>query len=163
MLWDTRQPEPTLMRIDPTEVRLLYPRQKVVEIYPIDQRMASLAASPMPRLDVLTRYFAIQPISDPQALWPDVPQNPSHLALRLRPTDPALREHIQEVCVLLDIPSGFVLRAQTIDADGDRTTLAFSNVRTDAGLSDRELELEIPAGVEVTRPLDALNGGGNRP
>src|SRR6478735_3538617 len=48
MVWDTRTPEPTRMRIDPQEIRLYYPRQNTVEVFPMDRQLGSLAASPLP-------------------------------------------------------------------------------------------------------------------
>src|SRR4051812_396232 len=43
MRWDTAKPEPTAMLINEKEVRLLYPNQKTLEVYPLDQRLGSLA------------------------------------------------------------------------------------------------------------------------
>ena len=44
MLWKTVEPEPTQMRIDPKQIQIYYPDQKTVEVYPIEQKLASLAA-----------------------------------------------------------------------------------------------------------------------
>jgi outer membrane lipoprotein-sorting protein len=151
-LWHTTQPEPTVMRIDDKELRLLYPRQKVLEVYPTGQKMASLAASPFPRLDVLKKHFTFEQIPtkdlDPAAKDGDT------LALRMQPTEPDLRKHIDEVRVLLQVSTGFVLKAVTVDSDGDRVVLSFSNIRINGGVPDRELELVVPTGVKVTRPLE---------
>ena len=45
MLWDTRTPEPTMMRVDESEVQILYPHQNTVEIYPLAGQWVA-----MPRL-----------------------------------------------------------------------------------------------------------------
>lgn len=151
-LWTTVQPEPTVMRIDDKQLQLLYPRQKVLEVYPTDQKMASLAASPFPRLDVLKKHFSFERLSvkdvDPSA------KEGESLALRMQPLEPELRKHIDEVHVLLQVATGFVLRATTIDSDGDRVVLSFSNIRINGGVPDRELELTVPPGVKVTHPLE---------
>jgi outer membrane lipoprotein-sorting protein len=72
----------------------------------------------------------------------------------MRPTDPEIKKHVDEVAVVLDVASGFVVRAQTIDPDGDRIVLSFTNPKINTGLKDDELELKLPAGVTVTHPLE---------
>ncbi|HTL29516.1 MAG TPA: outer membrane lipoprotein carrier protein LolA, partial [Tepidisphaeraceae bacterium] len=64
MRWDTKEPVPTVMVIDEKEVKLLYPQQKVLEIYKVDQQLSSLAASPLPRLDVLKQHFMFEKLPD---------------------------------------------------------------------------------------------------
>jgi outer membrane lipoprotein-sorting protein len=155
-LWNTVQPEPTVMRIDDREIRLLYPRQKVLEIYATDQRMGSLAASPFPRLDVLKKHFTFERVPAKE-LEPSA-DDAKHVALRMQPLDAELRKHVDEVRVLLEVATGFVLKAQTTDADGDQIVLTFSNVRINGGVGDRELELSVPPGVKVTRPLEGSSG-----
>ena len=151
-LWTTTHPEPTVMRIDDKEVRLYYPRQKVVEVYRTDERMGSLAASPFPRLAVIKSHFTFERVS-PHDLLPNA--DPSkYIALRMKPTEPELQKHIDEVTVVLEIATGFVARAQTIDSDGDRVVLSFSNIKINSGLKDDDLKLQLPADVEITRPLE---------
>lgn len=154
-LWTTAQPEPTVMRIDNKEIRLLYPKQKVMEIYRTDERMGSLAASPFPRLGVLKEHFTFERVPA-RGIIPGADES-KFLALRMKPAQEELRKHIDEVTVVLGIATGFVQRAQTIDTDGDRVVLTFSNLRINTGLKDKDLEMEVPAGVSVTRPLE---GGG---
>ena len=89
---------------------------------------------------------------------------PSTPELRLKPGTRLVREWqgaIHEVTVLLEIATGFVQRAQTIDTDGDRMVLSFSKLQTNTGLKDRDLEMEVPAGVSVTRPLEAGGASGD--
>jgi outer membrane lipoprotein-sorting protein len=151
-LWTTTQPEPTVMRTDEKQIRLLYPRQKVMEVYTIDQRLGSLAASPFPRLDLLKRHFTFQRVPakdlDPSA------DDTKHVALKMQPISPELRQHVDEVRVLLEVATGFVLKAKTRDADGDQVVLSFTHIRANGGVTDKELELAVPAGVKVTRPLE---------
>ena len=152
-LWTTVAPEPTIMRIDTKEIRLLYPRQKVLEIYRTDERMGALAASPFPRLAVIKEHFTFERVAA-RSLLQDADES-KFLALRMKPTQEELKKHIDEVTVLLEIATGFVQRAQTIDTDGDRMVLTFSKLQTNTGLKDRDLEMEVPAGVSVTRPLES--------
>ncbi|HEY7118758.1 MAG TPA: outer membrane lipoprotein carrier protein LolA [Tepidisphaeraceae bacterium] len=156
-LWNTRQPEPTILRVDEKSIKLLYPRQKVLEVYATDQRMGALAASPFPRLDVLSKHFTFEqiPTKDLGVQTTDG----SHIALRMRPTDAQLKEHIDEVSVLLEVATGYVKKAQTIDPDGDRIVLSFANIRANTGLSDADLALDVPPGVSVTHPLEGDQQG----
>jgi outer membrane lipoprotein-sorting protein len=151
-LWTTTQPEPTVMRTDEKQIRLLYPRQKVLEVYTIDQRLGALAASPFPRLDLLKRHFTFERVPA-KALDPSA-DDTKHVALKMQPISPELRKHVDQVRVLLEIATGFVLKAETTDADGDQVVLSFSNIRANTGVSDKELELAVPAGVKVTHPLE---------
>jgi outer membrane lipoprotein-sorting protein len=145
-LWTTSKPEPTVMRIDGKEVKLLYP----------GQQMSALATSPLPRLDVLRKHFTYEQI--PVGEFVKDSEAADHLALRLRPIDAAIREHVDEVRVLVEIPTGHLVRAETLDPDGDRTVLVFSNMKTNRGLKESDVELRVPAGVVVTRPLEGSGG-----
>ncbi len=155
MRWDTASPEPTIMLIDQKQVELFYPKQKTLEVYPIDQKLASLAASPLPRLDVLKQYFSFReiPVAD---LVKDIPQS-GHLALAMAPIDPALREHVDEVRVLLDANRGIMLRAEMVDPDGDRTVVSFSDIsiRTEPAGS---LRIDLPPDAKVVHPLEMIQG-----
>jgi outer membrane lipoprotein-sorting protein len=151
-LWNTKEPEPTIMRIDDKQVKLFYPKQKAIEVYAIDQKMGALAASPLPQLDTLKKSFSFEKVPAKELL-PEA-DDAKHLALRMRPTDPEIKKHVDEVDVVLDIASGFVLRAQTIDPDGDRIVLSFSNPKINTGIKEDELELKAPSGTTVTHPLE---------
>lgn len=155
MRWDTVKPEPTSLLINEKEAQLFYPQQKIVEIYPIDQRLGSLAASPLPRLEVLQKYFSFAEI--PVSEMDKQVSAERHLALRLTPIEDSLKEHIEQVRVLLDVEHGYIVRAEMLDADGDRTVIAFSNVQASSEPAG-QLQLELPAGVKVSRPLEALDG-----
>jgi outer membrane lipoprotein-sorting protein len=162
MRWDTTSPEPTIMRIDPNQVELFYPKQNTLEVYPIDKKLASLAASPLPRLDVLKKYFSFREI--PAADLDKDASQTGHLALAMTPIDPALREHVDEVRVLLDASRGIILRAEMVDPDGDRTVIAFSNITTSDGPTE-SLQIDLPPNVKIVHPLDMIQGksGGQDP
>ena len=149
--WDTRQPDPAVLLSDGREVRMYYPGQKLLEIYPIDQRLGDLAASPLPRLKTLREHFEIDR-SQGKSFKP--PKGRQVLALRLTPREQALREHVEGVDVLLDVEAAHILELEITDSDGDRTHVTFSAVRTDTGVRPADLELAVPAGTTVSRPLD---------
>jgi outer membrane lipoprotein-sorting protein len=151
MLWRTEKPEPTIMRIDAKEAQLYYPKQKVVEVYPIGQKLGALAASPLPRLGVLKEHFKIEQVP----MKEDVA---GQMLLKLTPTNAELRQHVEQVVVLLDVNSGLMLRAETTDADGDRTVLTFTESRVNGGVREEDVRLQIPSGVKVVRPLEGTSG-----
>jgi len=147
--WDTEHPEPCTLYADQTQFILYYPSQKLEEIYPIDQRIGDLLTSPLPRLAAIKEHFAIAPAG------PNDSGGAGSLALRLTPIDPELAKHIQFVIVVLDVKTGLTLKVQTVDADGDRTQITFSDMRTNIGLEPSGLELKVPGDVTVSHPLDS--------
>ena len=159
--WDTDKPDPAVLYSDGREFRMYYPKQKSLEVYPIDRRMAELAASPLPRLTSLRDHFTFEamPAREAAGDFPELANTPGVVALRLKPTEAFLKEHVSEVRVLLDARSATMLAVQTVDADGDRTSIRFTDVKLDAGLDPAALALTVPADTKVSRPLDAAVGG----
>ena len=151
--WDTEVPEPAVLHCDGREIRMYYPRQRAAEVYPLDRRLTDLAASPLPRLAALRQHFSIE--RDPAA---DAARGT--IALRLTPTDEFLKEHVDQVLVRLDVESACVLGVEVQDADGDRTRIAFTDVKLNSGVGAAEVELSLPPGTKVSRPLDAVQGQG---
>src|SRR5277367_4741999 len=43
-LWKTAKPSPTSMLVSPKEIRIYYPAQSIVEIYPVQGQLGALAA-----------------------------------------------------------------------------------------------------------------------
>lgn len=154
MRWDTRRPEPSVMAIDAREAKLYYPAQKVVEVYSLDERLGQLAASPLPRLEVLRPRFAFEEI--PVTEMSPKGDAKQFVALQLTPVDEEIKRHVQYVRVLLDVAQGYIVRAEMSDADGERTVLSFSNVQLNADVGD--LKLVVPPGTRVTHPLEGLQG-----
>jgi len=152
MRWDTVDPQPSTMTISESELRIYYPRQRTVEVYAIDQRMADIAASPLPRLSKLSARFAIARIE-----WR--PQNVTvvrPLSLELTPREQELRDRVERVRVVIDLDTACVAAAEIVYPDRDRTELTFKNVRINTGLTDDDVTLQVPKGTTVTRPLDQL-------
>jgi hypothetical protein len=149
-LWITDKPESTKMLVDSVGNSIYYPQQGLEEIYPIEGQLGALASSPLPRIDALRRFFSFEKMADTS--------DDRHLALRMLPIDASLREHVEEVKVLLDRQTGFIVRAENTDADGERTVLTFSNVKIDTGMSDDSLRLDVPAGTKISHPLESMGG-----
>jgi outer membrane lipoprotein-sorting protein len=155
--WDTKSPEPSVLHADGRQIRMYYPRQSMLEVYPIDKRLSELAASPLPRLATLKEHFSIEPIA-PKDRSREEAAAEGKLALRLVPKGEFLSKHVDEVRVLLDVASACVARVEVIDADGDRTVIRFSETKLNTGLKEADLELAVSAGTKVSRPLEGLQG-----
>src|SRR6476661_7617987 len=97
--WDTETPEPAVLHSDGREIRMFYPRQRVVEVYPIDKRITDLAASPLPRLAALREHFRIEaarPAAGHAGGGRDENKT-DRVSIRLTPTDSFLKEHVDQV------------------------------------------------------------------
>lgn len=149
--WDTKEPEPAVLFSDGKDVRMYYPGQRLLEIYPIDQRLGDLAASPLPKLNTLREHFSIERAEPGTFKGADARKS---LALRLVPLDEAIREHVEEVHVLMDTEAAHILELEVLDADGDRTKIRFEGIRLDTGIKSADLTLTVPKGTTVSRPLD---------
>jgi len=153
MRWDTDRPAPTVMLITPQEMRLYYSQQAELEIYPIQGRLAELAASPLPRLAVLRRHFTFAEL--PASALGAPADARDYLALLLTPISAELRRHVQEIRVLLDFQGGYIVKAQMTDADGDRTVIGFTGIRINTGVEN--LDLVVPKETRVSHPLEGLS------
>jgi len=152
-LWETIEPEPTKMSIDPQLLRMYYPKQKTIEEYPMQQQLGMMAASPLPRLQAIQTTFTMKP-DDGEALVDASARTANARAIRMDPNDPEVRKYVDHVRVLLDVDRGVVLAFEMVDPDGEQTVVRFSNIRTDVSLTDDSLRLEVPSGVKVVRPLE---------
>lgn len=149
--WDTEQPEPAVLFSDGKDVRIFYPGQRLLEIYPIDQRLGDLAASPLPKLKTLREHFSIERAE--REAFPKADPHKS-VALQMIPLDEALREHVDVIHVLLDSEAAHILELEVLDADGDRARITFEDIRLDTGIKPAELTLAIPKGTTISRPLE---------
>ena len=145
MLWLSDTPEPTRLRIDGTSLQLLYVNQKTLEVYPLKGKMASMAASPLPRLATLREKFDLS--ADPHA-------KPGTLAVLLTPKDAELKQFVDTVRVTLDEAAGVVRIFELTDPDGERTEITFTDPKPNTGLTEKDLALDVPPGTKTTRPLD---------
>ena len=153
MLWKTTDPQPTSMRVDEKQVSLYYPQEKIVEIYPVTGELSALASSPLPRLAMLVKHFHFAPATAKEM---GLDEEPATQALRLTPSEPSLRQHVERVTVLIDGQRGFMVACELIDADGERTLIRFSHVKVNVSLDEAALRLELPPDVKQVHPLESL-------
>ena len=145
-LWKTTEPEPAEMSIDPQLLRMYYPKQRVIEEYPMQQQLGMMAASPLPRLSAIRESFSMSRDA----------QQPTDggVAVRMEPQSAELKRYVDHVRVVLDEQRCVVTEFAMVDPDGEQTVIRFSNVRTNANLTDDQLKLDAPAGTKVVRPLE---------
>jgi outer membrane lipoprotein-sorting protein len=152
MRWDTEKPEKNVLLISEKQVEIYYPAQAVVEIYVIDQRLAELASSPLPRLAVLKDRFTFAEI--PTAKLEPAADPAKFIGVQLTPISDELRQRLQGVSVLLDATAGYIVHAELTDADGDKTVIRFRDVKVNVDVG--EMDLRVPPGTKMTHPLEGL-------
>ena len=152
--WDTEVPRPSSLLIDDESIRMYYPADKLLEIYPVGEGFKDLGGAPLPRLADLRTRYDISRIS-PTELGASA-DDPNLIALLLTPTNESLKQHVASVKVLLDESQTAATRVIMTDSEGDQTELIFSNIRLNAGVRDDEVHFKVPPGVRESRPL----GGG---
>ncbi|MHC5026422.1 MAG: LolA family protein [Planctomycetota bacterium] len=161
--WDTERPFPSNMLVAADSVRIFYPEQATLEIYPLDDRLGRMATSPLLRIDPLREHFDLAagtaPDDEPSTgpgVGPGVGAPLVHLLLT--PTADALKKHISEVRLAVDEATATVRRAEIIDASNQRTTLHFEGIELNQDLVADDLVLKPPPGVTVVRPLQRKTG-----
>jgi len=154
MRWDVTKPRPSTTLTSAKEIRIHYPEQKVVEVYAIDERLSSVIASPMPRLNVLLRNFKVEREAAPKGASEEGEKH--RLYLRLSPRGEELKKHITRVNVTLDTERALAERIEMVDVDGDRTEITFDAIELNVGLKDDAFELKLSAGTRVVHPLEAV-------
>ena len=152
--WETRKPRPSTMAISGGEVKVYYPEARAVEIYEARGDLRELWGSPLPHIAALRERFIIREL-DPAELGVQATANEQLLALELSPKTDELKEHITSVRALIDVAAPCIRRMIITDADGDRTELDFKNIQLNGEIDDSELDLKIPQGTKVSRPIGA--------
>jgi outer membrane lipoprotein-sorting protein len=154
-VWTTVKPQPTSMRVTDQEIRIFYPAQQTIEIYPLAGQLGALAASPLPRLSTLKKFFNFDRMH--AADIDKAATDDACLAVKLTPIDPELAKHVKEVHVLLDRTTGAIRQVENLDPDGDVTTMTFTHVKLDADLPADALKLNVPAGTREVHPLAGMD------
>lgn len=161
VLWQTREPRPTGMLVNETEVRVYYPDDKLVEVFPLGTGFRDATGGPLPRLDQLRERFDFFEL-DAKELS-DAPDRSHLVAMHLTPKADELKEHIAWVRVLIDDSIPCANRIIVADPDGDETEMRFSHVRINTDVTDAQVELDLPEGVRVSRPLSGGDPPGEPP
>jgi outer membrane lipoprotein-sorting protein len=151
MRWDTTKPQASTTWIGGNELKIYSPREALLEIYSIQSAWSQLAASPLPKMESLREQFSISSWA-----WPDLDPAVAdrRIGLKLVPQKEQIREHLLEVRILIDRDTACAVAAEVLYPDQDRLELWFTNVRLNSGIDGQELELKVPAGTAISRPLE---------
>ncbi len=149
--WSTGGDNPSVMAVDagdgkqrPGSMRVWYPAQKTLEIYPLDARFAAAMAGPSPDLGLLQEHFTLT------ALTPDA--KAGTLTLEMAPLTGWLKAHVAKVVAVMDAQTGCLKSLSTLDANDEATTATFSAVEVNPEVKDAELRLETPQDTQVVYP-----------
>lgn len=148
--WDTQGDNASVMAVDAGDgkrqgtLKVWYPAQKTLEIYPLDARFAAAMAGPSPDLALLAEHFDLAKLEEDAAA--------GTLALELVPRKEGLRAHVAKVVAVMDAKTGCLKSLATFDAEGESTTASFTEVRVNPEIKDAELRLDTPADAKVVWP-----------
>lgn len=148
--WDTQGDNPSVMAVDagdgkrPGTLKVWYPAQKTLEIYPLDARFAAAMAGPSPDLALLAEHFTLEKL--------DEDAKAQTLALELVPRHEGLRAHVAKVVAVMDAKTGCLKSLATFDPEDESTTASFSDVAVNPEVKDAELRLDAPADAKVVWP-----------
>jgi outer membrane lipoprotein-sorting protein len=161
--WDTEKPHVSAMRIDESQIRVYYPDQKTLETFDVDVSMRRITATPLPRLDLVREQFSVSR-ANVGDLGVGVGQAVErYIGILLTPKEESLRKHVERVRVVIERSTGCATTVEIVDADGDTTVIAFTDVKTNTGIADADLNLTVPEGTKLVKPLDGLGRGPEEP
>ncbi len=135
----------------PGEIRVYYPADGLCEIYPIDGALSDLTGAPLPRLADLRTRFSLVPIPASELGGPG--GNPALVGLLLLPATDEVRTHLESIKVLIDETIPAATKVIVSDADGERTEIVLTAIRTNTGLTQADVQLTLPTDVRLSRPL----------
>ncbi len=152
--WDTDPPHASTVLMDGQALRVYYPQQRILEIYPLagglgGPALAALATSPVPDLAVLRKHFSL----DTWALSPDR----RHLVLTLVPRSEDMTDALEGIRVEVGTDTGHLHRFALTDLDGETTAMTFFNAEPHADLDPDALTFTSPPGTTVVRPLGTVS------
>ena len=133
------------------EMRVYYPADQLCEIYPIDGALSDFAGAPLPRLAELRGRFSI--VAAPVSEMGGVDAHPRLIGLLLKPVSVDVRKYLESIRVLIDESIPAATKVIVTDAEGERTEITLSNIRTNTKIKDSEVQLDLPEGVRLSRPL----------
>ena len=136
------QPAPLEMRFDDKRMHIYYPKDNVLEVYNVPQNSIAQTTG-RPDAKRLAKDFKLTKISTDKAS--------GLVTLTLEPKGD-LTKHIQSLTLGFDPKLGLITAATTVDAAGDETAMALTDIKPGAKVEDAELELDVPDDARVEHP-----------
>ena len=146
--WETLEPRPGETVIAGGEMRIVYPEQRRVEVYPLGGAAAAAGFGPASPLSGLPDRFAVTR-ADPPAWEGD--RAPGLTGLRLVPLDADTAAQLRSIRLGVEEATGSVRRLETVESDGSSTVYRFG--RAEVSEDPCPIEPPAPEGYEVVRPL----------
>src|SRR5437899_6521858 len=142
MRWEYTSPEEKLFVSDGVKMYSYLPQDKQVIVTSVPQ--GDQATTPLLFLagkGDLTRDFTATIVDTP----PELPKGSE--SLKLLPN--ARQNDYDWLIVTVEPQSLAIVGLQTVDAQGGKSSFAFSNLKENVGLSDKDFAFRIPGGVDV--------------
>ena len=108
-------------------------------------------------LDTMLEHFELA-TTNPSDLDPKATTD-THVALELVPHNPRFASAFKTVRLLLDAQQGDLQHIKINNTDGDQTTIHFTNPLFNRHLTDKDLDLVLPEGTKVSKPLEGVGDG----
>lgn len=149
--WEVQKPSPTVVVRTTNSMKILYPRLKRVEVYPMDGSLKGSwknalelleAGFPRSQADILGRFIV-----------EDQTRNPTDFALSLRPRSGAASKFIKLIIIRFSPESFDLLSTELQLADGSRMINSFSSPARNPALPPDLFTPAIPPDFKITEPL----------
>ncbi|MBN1474684.1 MAG: outer membrane lipoprotein carrier protein LolA [Syntrophaceae bacterium] len=142
MRWDYLKPEVKKMIINPQKAWLYLPREKTAYVQKADKLVQSATLLRfLSGVGKLTDDFQVN-YAEPEAL-----DKHGNYLLKLTPKEK--NSTLQVLGITLDKDTYFIIKISFEDLMGNVTTLKFSNIVMNAGLSDKLFRFQPPAGTNI--------------
>ena len=149
--WETKAPHPSTMLVGAACVKLYYPEDSLLEIYPVGGRRAGVAGVPLPQFSEISDQFNILQV--PVAELNTEADPNKFLGVHLIPRTAEIRRQIGEMQILIDIRQSVATKIIMIGADAERTEIVFTKIRLNEIDESKELEIDLPEKVSVIWPV----------
>jgi outer membrane lipoprotein-sorting protein len=154
MIWETREPHRSTMSISDDELRLYYPDDALLEIYPLSAAYAGMNVTPLLRPRELREHFDIRSVERDGA-------DESLLTLHLSPRQADLQDRLASIVLEVARESALVRRGEMTTPDGERTEFRFTGVQVNTGPQIKDVTRNVPEGTHVVRPASDVQGRGD--
>lgn len=158
--WDTQTPHDSAMVIQTDRLEIYYPDQNTLEVYPIEQRLGDLLASPQPDVDQWLASFKLgqampEALSEPMREAVGIKENADdYLLISLTPREEEIAKLIARLVVVVDKKTGLSRAMAWSSKDGgERTEIVFDRVRLNTQIKRADLLLDLPDTTKVVYPL----------
>ena len=151
--WEYVNPEPRVYLITEDHFIAYYPEQKKAEEVPLGKLTGRR----------VFRVFGIgQTAEDLEKFFDISLGNPGSekgtFLMLLTPKRSRMKDRLQQVRFWVDAKTYLPRRLEYVEADGDSTTLTFSNIRVNPVITEARFNVEIPKDVPISNSFSGFTG-----